>query len=156
MTDSSRCTCFENGHTQCPKPVTYEKPLCYEHWKQFDSYLLFECAKCHRFSSDVNDYSDVRGYPDTVDWCNECFDRRRRGFPEAEVHNHGPVEHQTRYLYVLKLDGGKFYVGQTNALEFRLEEHRDGLTKSTAERTRGSCGSRSGRATARLSVNRKI
>ena len=32
----------------------------------------------------------------------------------------------------MELNGGDFYVGQTNSLELRLEEHRDGLTKSTA------------------------
>lgn len=129
MTDSSRCAQVDDGHDQCTKPVTYERPLCYQHWKEFDSYVIFECEKCHRFSSDVGDFSYVLGYADAVDWCYECFDRRRRGFPEADAHNHGPVEHQVRYLYVLKLDGGVFYVGQTNSLELRLEEHRDGLTQ---------------------------
>ena len=47
------------------------------------------------------------------------------------VYHHGPVEHQLRYLYILKISGGKYYIGQTNDIELRLQEHRDGLTRST-------------------------
>ena len=34
-------------------------------------------------------------------------------------------------VHSLKLDGGKYYVGQTNDIELRVKEHQDGLTKST-------------------------
>ena len=121
-----------DDHIQCPKQVTYERPLCYEHWKEFDSYQTSECLKCHRFTSDVGDYSYLKGFDHAVDWCYECLDRERRGFEDAVVHNHASVKRQIRYLYILKLDGGIFYTGQTNALELRLQEHRDGQTKSTA------------------------
>ena len=40
----------------------------------------------------------------------------------------------TFYVYLLKLDGGRFYAGQTRELRERLSEHRDGHTKSTAGR----------------------
>ena len=43
-----------------------------------------------------------------------------------------PVKREVRHLYILKLDGGKFYVGQTTELELRMAEHRDGQTQSTA------------------------
>ncbi len=36
------------------------------------------------------------------------------------------------YAYVLKLDDGSFYVGQTRELRERMVEHRDGKTASTA------------------------
>jgi predicted GIY-YIG superfamily endonuclease len=36
------------------------------------------------------------------------------------------------YVYILKLDGGKFYAGQTRELEERLGEHKDGHVQSTA------------------------
>lgn len=36
------------------------------------------------------------------------------------------------FVYILKLDGGRFYAGQTRELRERLSEHRDGNTKSTA------------------------
>jgi predicted GIY-YIG superfamily endonuclease len=41
------------------------------------------------------------------------------------------VEHHLRYLYILKLNDGSYYVGQTNDLEHRLKEHQDDLTMST-------------------------
>ena len=36
------------------------------------------------------------------------------------------------FIYILKLDGGKFYAGHTRELRERLSEHRDGKTRSTA------------------------
>jgi predicted GIY-YIG superfamily endonuclease len=36
------------------------------------------------------------------------------------------------YAYVLKLDDGSFYVGQSRELRERMVEHRDGRTASTA------------------------
>ena len=36
------------------------------------------------------------------------------------------------FIYVLKLDDGKFYAGHTRELRERMGEHRDGKTRSTA------------------------
>jgi predicted GIY-YIG superfamily endonuclease len=36
------------------------------------------------------------------------------------------------YVYVLKLDSGEYYVGQTRDLKVRVFEHQEGLTISTA------------------------
>ena len=36
------------------------------------------------------------------------------------------------FIYILKLDGGQFYAGQTRELRERIAEHRDGATKTTA------------------------
>lgn len=36
------------------------------------------------------------------------------------------------YIYILKLDDGAFYAGQTREIRERLMEHRDGTTKATA------------------------
>ena len=38
------------------------------------------------------------------------------------------------YVYILKLDDGSFYAGQTREIRERLMEHRDGATKSTARK----------------------
>ena len=103
--------------TGCAKSVTYDYPLCYTHWKVFDRFQILECTKCHRFDEMVGEFSDE-------EWCSDCAQGK-----EVPVHSHAPVEHQTRYLYILKLDGGNYYVGQTNDLELRLGEHRDGRTK---------------------------
>ena len=36
------------------------------------------------------------------------------------------------FIYILKLDGGKFYAGHTRELRERMGEHSDGKTRSTA------------------------
>lgn len=36
------------------------------------------------------------------------------------------------YVYVLKLDNGDFYIGQTRSLKERVFEHKEGLTRSTS------------------------
>ena len=38
------------------------------------------------------------------------------------------------YVYILKLDGGKFYAGQSRELRERIDEHKDGKVKSTTGR----------------------
>ncbi len=111
-------------YCEVTKGISYEKPLCYGHWKDFDRFFISECNKCHWFGEDVGGASDE-------DLCYECYDRERRGFPPSPVYAHGPVQRRIRYLYVLKLDGGLFYVGQTNSLEMRSQEHSEGTVPST-------------------------
>ena len=38
------------------------------------------------------------------------------------------------FIYILKLDDGKFYAGHTRELRERMGEHRDGKAKSTADK----------------------
>ena len=111
-------------YCEVTRGITYKKPLCYTHWRDFDRYLISECGRCHWFSEDVGDGSDEG-------LCHECYDRERRSFPPSPVYAHGPVQRRIRYLYILKLDGGSFYVGQTNSLEMRLQEHSDRVVHST-------------------------
>lgn len=111
----------------CKKTIAFERPLCYKHWKEFDRFEISEYERCHWFD-------ELVGVSSEDDLCYECIDRERRGYPPRQVHNHAPVERQVRYLYILKLDGGQYYVGQTNELGLRLKEHQDGLTASTKGR----------------------
>ena len=115
---SSEMACAKIG---CDKPVTYDRLLCYTHWQQYDRYEIFECERCHRLDE------VLVGPEDEL-----CFDCMRLG--EVPVHVHAQLTYQEHYLYILKLDGGDFYVGRTNDLESRLQEHRDGKTKSTRNR----------------------
>jgi predicted GIY-YIG superfamily endonuclease len=41
------------------------------------------------------------------------------------------MEHWVRYVYILKLSDGTFYVGQTTNMAIRLQEHRDGSQAQT-------------------------
>ncbi|MFQ5861189.1 MAG: GIY-YIG nuclease family protein [Dehalococcoidia bacterium] len=113
----NKMTCARIG---CEETASYNRPLCYPHWKEFDRFETFECRKCHRFDEFVGDW----------DLCWDCM-KWKAGGPEVPVHAHAPVEYYRRYLYILKLDGGDYYVGQTNDLELRLAEHLDGKARST-------------------------
>ena len=46
----------------------------------------------------------------------------------------GDAQANEFYVYILKLDDGGLYAGQTRELRERLMEHRDGTTRSTAGR----------------------
>ena len=97
----------------CAKSVTYYKPLCYEHWKEFDRHFLQECEKCHRFydSLDLASLWDEGADKLVGEWelCLDCNEGK-----DLPVHAHAPIDHQVRYLDILKLDRGEFYVGRTN------------------------------------------
>jgi len=130
----------------CIKEATYDKPLCYEHWLEYEAWELDECSRCNYFysSDDFISYT-VAGnevleeYPLMCDTCNDMTlieDGKERifGFGESErriIKAHATVERPIRYLYILKLSDGTFYVGQTNDLGMRLQEHKDGLQQQT-------------------------
>jgi len=122
-TEAIGARCARDG-CDIQKDISYERPLCWAHWKDFDSLLIFECERCHWFDELVGEFSDA-------DLCWECESRERQEAPPAPIYAHGPVERRVRYLYILKMLGGKWYVGQTNALDLRLKEHQDGNTIST-------------------------
>ena len=104
---------------ECDKPASYDYPLCYPHWRSYDRFEILECERCHRVDEMVGELSEE-------DLCPDCI--ADKGVP---VHVHAPLGHHVYFLYILKLDGGKFYVGMTTDLESRLQEHKDGLTRST-------------------------
>lgn len=127
MTEPRSCAAISCAETTIVigsrvEPISYYRPLCYKHWREFDSCMLFECERCHRFDSLVGELSDE-------DLCPDCVQGR-----EITVCAHGPVEYNDYYLYILKLDNGQFYVGQCNDLEMRLKEHQDCQTPTTRGR----------------------
>ena len=124
--DAVGARCAADG-CDVTKGITYEKPLCWKHWKDFDALLIFECDQCHWFDELVGEFTDEN-------LCYECVDRERHGFPPTPVYAHCPVERRVRFLYILKLDEGKYYIGQTNSLELRLSEHSDGTVRTTRGR----------------------
>ncbi len=130
----------------CDKKATYSKPLCYEHWREWEAWELDECNRCHYFFDDgdfvgydLADDEDLEGYPRM---CNACLDltlevdgkEKMWKFQEVErrpIIAHADIERPVRYVYILKLSDGTFYVGQTNDLTIRLQEHRDGQQTQT-------------------------
>ncbi len=110
--------------------------MCYEHYQDHQEGLIDECPDCGRAK-------DVR-YPE----CLECYRGQSPGKPgtrgrgqtgEAGKYrreyspawDEGDAEASVFYVYILKLEGGNYYPGQTRELRERLSEHRDGKVKST-------------------------
>ena len=64
--------------------------------------------------------------------CHQPSDIREEDAPSAEIEdNHSTTEF---FVYVLTLDGGTYYVGNTNDLHARLQEHRTNMSQSTKGR----------------------
>ena len=72
----------------CDKRVTYEKPLCYPHWLEFDSFEIAECEKCHFFSTG----------PAVMEVGTMCWDCRDG--EDVAIHDHAPIEVELQYFEV--------------------------------------------------------
>lgn len=138
------------GQKQCPfwdcdKLIKSDHILCYDHYTEKLDGLVDTCPDCNRAK-----YAEY-------DFCLDCFNKE----PKKRIQNTPTVsrgsstsvprtnnnryqqEHSAAwdkgdenatefFVYILKLDGGKFYAGQTRELRERMDEHKDGGTKSTA------------------------
>jgi len=123
---------------KCNRRIPPHHSLCTEHYEYKRDGLIDQCPKCHRFK-------DAR-----YELCLDCHDGRpvapwepHAGIPTTNLSN--GLEHSAAwtngdkgidefFVYILKLDNGDFYVGQTNDLRARLSEHRDQRVPSTAGR----------------------
>ena len=117
------------GHQDCEQRIASWFKLCGPHNKSKEDGEIDECPNCGQYK-DVN-------YP----LCRNCNaaskDRsvKRRGKYEPESNpkwEAADEEGDNFFVYILKLDGGKFYAGHTRELRERLSEHRDGKALSTA------------------------
>ena len=163
---------------ECTKKASKTKPLCYEHWSQWENYELEECSKCRWFYGqddtwlyDLGEWPEYeQDYPMLCDHCLTLMHRDKLDattqtarfednlktlgldpeqaqlaaermahrwaaqltiMQDRPVSTHLPLQRVKRYVYVLKLSNGRFYVGQTTDLTARLGEHRDDLTVTT-------------------------
>ena len=107
--------------------------MCYDHWMDFQDGLVDECPGCGR-AKDAQ-YGQ----------CLDCYRspprqqaraaKTRWYKPEySPAWDAGDAVATQFFVYVLKLDGGDFYAGQTRELRERLLEHSDGRVKSTEGR----------------------
>ena len=122
----------------CKKRIRDNHVFCYEHFQGLQAGKVDECPGCG-FAKDAQ-----------YETCLDCRNNGRRSSakgskgggrskswykpeysPQWEARD---AKTDTFYVYLLKLDGGRFYAGQTRELRERLSEHRDGHTKSTAGR----------------------
>ena len=146
MTTTQRC-----ARWGCEKEASYDKPLCYPHWQEYERWDSEECSHCHWvYHTDEYDvflsqewdeyyplmcytclYHTVKGQDRPKPWVKwTALDE-----PEPrDVIAHAPLVRPVRYVYVLKLADASFYVGQTNSLDIRMREHRDGRQRQTKGR----------------------
>ena len=135
-------SCARRG---CAKSATFEKPLCYDHWRQWQAWRLEECTRCHWVYDTWDSFHegdrsrDDDGYPYHCETC-QGLANRERGIPPHPFNRphsippilaHAKLERTTYHVYVLKLNDGGFYVGQTTNLAIRIREHKDGLQSQT-------------------------
>ena len=131
----------------CDKNATYDKPLCYEHWLEWEAWELEECNRCHWFYE--GDEFVVYNMTDHIEeyplMCDDCLvvtligNGKGNPWPGKEpekrpVATHATIERPRRYIYILKLSDATFYVGQTNDLAIRIREHKDGQQRQTKGR----------------------
>ncbi len=128
----------------CDTPIRADHILCYDHFGDLQDGLIDECPGCG-LAKDVQ-----------YEVCLDCY---RAGERKPKPTRATAKTRQTKkaastntwyrqeyspaweagdatasqfFVYILKLDGGGFYPGQTRELRERLSEHRDGRVKTTA------------------------
>ena len=128
------------GFWACNRYIPYNHFLCAEHYDDWEYGLIDQCLKCGRFKDEE------------FDLCLDCYNNRSItpwkppvAIPTSNRKLYA-IEHSDAWLkadkgidrffvYILKLDDGDFYIGQTRELRERFSEHRDNKTQSTAGRS---------------------
>ena len=114
----------------CQKRVRIGHTYCYDHYQAFQNGELDECPVCGRAKSSI--------YSTCLDCRSEETEKPARSSRTRREHSDSQeardAEEGDFYVYVLKLDHGGFYAGQTREISERLMEHRNGITRSTAHR----------------------
>ena len=114
----------------CERRIQAWFDFCAPHNDQRKNGEIDECPSCGRYKN--------RNLPQ----CRICSEfaapsseNKQQGKYEPEYNpkwEAADEEGDVFFVYILKLDGGKFYAGHTRELRERMSEHRDGKTRSTA------------------------
>jgi hypothetical protein len=121
MTGPSRCS-----KIGCVGAAAHDNSLCELHWQAFRESRLSECERCHQYD-EISLASENR--VQNAGLCGEC-----RQEVDAPDPYHETPQRQCQYLYILTLDGGDYYLGQTDDLERGVKEHYYGKFPSTIGR----------------------
>lgn len=119
------------GYQDCDESIRPWFELCAPHKLRQRKGEVDQCPSCGRYKA--------ANYP----LCRSCnTGGGNRTAPSARPNRYEPEsnpkwdradrEDDVFFIYILKLNGGKFYAGHTRELRERIQEHRDGKTKSTA------------------------
>ena len=143
----------------CKEKVTYD--LCIKHYRELKAGKVDECPGCERAKdAKYPTCLDCKDKPRSAvkETVKDAIKGAVKGAIEGAVNGATKSERSSRprarydryreehsdswsagdadasefYVYVLKLNDGTFYAGQTREIRERLMEHRDGTTKTTA------------------------
>ena len=117
------------AYQDCEQRIASWYKLCRSHNEAKDKREIDECPKCEQYKA--SNYPLCRNC--NASSGNQGSARQGRYEPESNPKwEAADQEGDEFFIYILKLDGGKFYAGHTRELRERMGEHRDGKTKSTA------------------------
>lgn len=113
----------------CDEIIRSDHFLCYDHWIEYQDDDIDECPQCDSYKYEEYDV------------CLNCYRQGPTAWqrPAAAV---AVVERDDRkfaadqdadrfFVYILMLNDGHYYIGQTRDLYARLHEHRNGMSQST-------------------------
>ena len=118
------------GYQDCDEPIRPWFDLCASCNSARQKGEIDRCPSCPKYKAanyplcrSCNASSGNRAAPNT---------RSNRYEPESNPKwDAADQEGDVFFIYILKLDRGKFYAGHTRELRIRMGEHRDGKVKST-------------------------
>ncbi len=116
------------AYQDCEQRIAAWYKLCRSHNEAKDKREIDECPKCEQYKD--SNYPLCRNCNASAR--NQGSARQGKYEPESNPKwEAADQEGDVFFVYILKLDGGKFYAGHTRELRERMGEHRDGKTKST-------------------------
>ncbi len=131
----------------CDEKVRYD--YCAAHYRELKAGKINECPGCAR-AKDVKYPTCIICKDSTKGAVRESSKGAFKGITKSEnggktrarfnkyreehsdAWSAGDADASEFYVYILKLNDGTFYAGQTREIRERLMEHRDGTTKTTA------------------------
>ena len=126
------------GYFECDRRIPYNHFLCTEHYEDWEDGFIDQCPRCGRFKDSMYELClDCAYHRPFTPWKPSTaipnINQRYR-LEHSDTWAKGDKGAERFFVYILKLDDGYFYVGQTRELRERLSEHRDQKTASTAGR----------------------
>ncbi len=111
----------------CTTPIKNNEILCIDHYYMFQDGSLDLCPKCNRYKSIAYKH------------CRDCQFNLPIAMKElsykperSKAWMKGDEGSQQFYVYIMGLDNGNYYIGQTRDIRKRLANHRNDKVKSTA------------------------
>ncbi len=114
----------------CEKPLPRLEYLCQTHLVEYRNGHLGRCQGClcyKPFSLTICSACGVSTPVREAEPTPEPLQTDSRRLPTDK-------DTTTFFVYILIMDGGEYYIGQTRELHERLHEHRNGMTRTTRNR----------------------